>query len=222
VTADAGDDPTTTEPPPLRGELVVLRQPIVEEDLAARLEVPADPELHRMYGGSGEPEPVLAEATRAWLAGFAAQELSRVRKFVIAALIWPDGRPVGSPEGRLVGHVRLTVFSWHDRNARLALGIFDRRFWGRGYGTEAIRLVLRYAFDDLRLHRVDLLVIEYNARAIRAYEKCGFVREGVARESALVDGVWRSDVMMSILEQEYRAQPWASGAADRAEHRAVE
>jgi ribosomal-protein-alanine N-acetyltransferase len=196
--------------PVLRGERVVLRQPIVEQDLAARLEVPADRELHRMYGGSGEPEPVSAEKTRVFLEGFAEQDVSRVRQFAIAALVWPDGRPIGSPEGRFVGHVRLTVFSWHDRNARLALGIFDRRFWARGYGTEAIRLLLRHAFDDLRLHRVDLLVIEYNARAIRAYEKSGFVREGVARENALVDGVRYDDVVMSILAHEYRAQPWAT------------
>ena len=51
-------------------------------------------------------------------------------------------------------------------------------------------------------------VLEYNVRAIRAYEKCGFVREGVERESALVDGAWHGDVIMGILEHEYRSQPW--------------
>jgi RimJ/RimL family protein N-acetyltransferase len=66
-----------------------------------------------------------------------------------------------------------------------------------------------YGFEELRLHRIDLRVLDYNARALRAYEKCGFVREGLERESALVDGTWHSDVIMSILEQEYRAQPWA-------------
>jgi RimJ/RimL family protein N-acetyltransferase len=91
----------------------------------------------------------------------------------------------------------------------MAMGIYDRRFWSRGFGTEALRLLLRYAFDDLALHRVDLRVIAYNVRAMRCYEKCGFVREGVERECALVDGVWHDDVMMGILEDEYRAQPWA-------------
>jgi RimJ/RimL family protein N-acetyltransferase len=199
-----------TELPVLRGERVLLRQPLVEQDLAARLEVPPSRELHRMYGGSGDPGAVTLERARAALEEIAAQDVSKVRRFVIAALVWPDGRPIPQAGGRYIGHVRLTVFSWHDRNARLALGIYDPRFWSRGYGTEAIRLLLRHAFDDLGLHRVDLLVIEYNARAIRAYEKCGFVREGLVRESALVDGTWYSDVQMSILENEYRAQPWAT------------
>ena len=199
----------TPELPTLRGARVLLRQPAVAEDLAARMEVPADPEQRRMYGQSGPPPPVSAERVRADLAGFAAQDPASERHFVIAALAWPDGRPVESPRGRYVGPARLTVFSWSDGDARLAIGIYDRRFWSAGYGTEAIRLLLRYAFDDLGLHRVDLLVIAYNARAIRAYEKCGFVREGVLRESALVDGVRHDDVLMSILEQEYRAQSWA-------------
>jgi RimJ/RimL family protein N-acetyltransferase len=58
-------------------------------------------------------------------------------------------------------------------------------------------------------------VLEYNTRAIRAYEKCGFVREGIERETALVDGAWHGDVIMSLLEDGYRAQPWAAGAVGR-------
>ena len=210
--AGARQPTSPAELPVLRGERVLLRQPVAEQDLAARLEVPPDTELHRMYGGSGGPAPLSPERAREFLDGFADQDLSAVRRFLIAALTWPDGQPIGPAEGRYIGHVRLTVLLWHARSARLALGIYDRRFWSRGYGTEAIRLLLRYAFDDLGLHRVDLLVIEYNARAIRAYEKCGFVREGVVRESALVDGAWYGDIQMSILEHEYRAQPWASRA----------
>lgn len=59
--------------------------------------------------------------------------------------------------------------------------------------------------EQLGLHRVDLRVLAYNHRAIACYEKCGFVREGVEREGALVAGEWHGDVMMSILEAEYRA-----------------
>ncbi len=73
-----------------------------------------------------------------------------------------------------------------------------------GNGTEALRLALRYAFGDLGLHKVYLRVLDYNVRAIRAYEKCGFVREGIERESANVAGEWHDDVMIAILEPEYR------------------
>ena len=198
--------------PVLVGQRVILRQP-VPADVAARLEVPPDPELHRMYGGSGAPGPVTHEGVVAGLEAIRNQDVSKVRWFVIAATHWADGRPVDDPDARYIGHIRLTISSDEDRRARLALGIYDRRFWSHGYGTEAMRLILRYGFDDAGLHRIDLRVLEYNRRAIRAYEKCGFVREGVERESAWIDGGWYSDVMMGILEGEYRSQRWAQSEA---------
>ena len=168
-----------------------------------------------MYGGSAQPAPpggpavfTPAEA-EARLAAYSRQDLNQKRRFVIAALEWPDGRPVDQSEGRYIGGAGLYDIAWPDRRAHLAIGIFDRRFWSHGYGTEAIRLLLRYGFDELQLHRIDLRVLEYNARAIRAYEKCGFVREGVERDSAFVDGAWHSDVIMGILDHDYRSQPWA-------------
>lgn len=59
------------------------------------------------------------------------------------------------------------------------------------------------AFEELNLHRVDLRVLEYNKRAIKCYEKCGFIKEGVEREGALIEGKYETDVFMSILDREY-------------------
>ena len=64
--------------------------------------------------------------------------------------------------------------------------------------------MLRYAFEELGMHRVDLRVLAFNERAIACYEKCGFVREGVEREGSRIGGERQSDVLMSVLEQEYR------------------
>ena len=75
---------------------------------------------------------------------------------------------------------------------------------GRGLGTEVTQLVLRYAFEDIALHRVDLRVIEYNQRAIAMYRSCGFVEEGRERESARADGVFYDDIIMSVLAPEFR------------------
>ncbi len=107
--------------------------------------------------------------------------------------------------GRAVGGVRLHSLDTTDRRARLAIIIFDAGCWGQGLGTESIRCVLAHAFDTLHLHRVDLRVLTFNHRAIACYEKCGFVQEGVEREGAWIADQWETDVMMSILEQEYRA-----------------
>ena len=195
--------------PILEGERVVLRLPI-PDDVAARVEIPRDPEENRMYGGLGEPKVFTVAEVEAGFAEMFHQDLTNVRRFLIAAKVWPDGRLVDEPGGRYIGGIRFHGISPTDRHARLALGIFDRRFWSLGYGTEAIRLMLRYGFEEMGLHRVDLFVLEYKTRAIRAYEKCGFRREGILRDNAFIDGVWYDDILMAILDPEYREQPWVT------------
>jgi RimJ/RimL family protein N-acetyltransferase len=83
--------------------------------------------------------------------------------------------------GSLIGHVRLARVDLRDRRASLAIGIEDFTCLGKGIGTEAIRLVQQYAFGELGLRRLSVRVVEYNHRAIRSYEKCGFVFEGRER-----------------------------------------
>jgi [ribosomal protein S5]-alanine N-acetyltransferase len=87
--------------------------------------------------------------------------------------------------------------------ARYSISFFDSSILGKGLGTETTELVLQFAFNDLKLHRVDLRVLEYNHRAIACYEKCGFVKEGLEREGAYIEGIFFSDLIMSILEREY-------------------
>jgi ribosomal-protein-alanine N-acetyltransferase len=64
-------------------------------------------------------------------------------------------------------------------------------------------LVLDHAFSTLDVHRIELRVLAYNQRAMRCYEKCGFKREGVLRDSVLIAEQWEDDVMMSILKDDY-------------------
>lgn len=104
---------------------------------------------------------------------------------------------------RCIGTAFLHSLVKNDKRARYAIGIFDPSDWGRNFGTEATRLVLDYAFQQLNLHRVDVRVLAYNKRAIRCYEKCGFVQEHIERESAWVDGQWHNDLIMGILAHEH-------------------
>lgn len=103
----------------------------------------------------------------------------------------------------LIGHIRLDQVNMIDRRASLAIGIDDAASLGLGLGTEAIGLVQHFAFEQLKLHRLSVRVLAYNARAIRAYEKCGFIVEGRERETAFVDGTWHDDVMMGVLNREF-------------------
>lgn len=90
------------------------------------------------------------------------------------------------------------------RSTEIDILIGEEGYRGRGHGTDAIRAFLGFLFDTVGLHRVWLATYEHNARARRAYEKAGFVREGVMRQAERVDGRWVDSVIYGILEDEFR------------------
>jgi RimJ/RimL family protein N-acetyltransferase len=177
--------------PILAGPRVVLRA-VRPSDVEDRLRCGRDPEIEHMFGVSVEEHgPLTEEGASAWFQRLAG-----------------DPNPyhwVIEYGGRFIGTARLHSLDPHGRRARYAVGILNRMLLGQGLGTEATQVVLDFAFETLRLHRVDLRVLAYNERAIASYRKCGFVEEGRERESTLVDGSWHDDVMMSVLDHEYRA-----------------
>jgi RimJ/RimL family protein N-acetyltransferase len=91
-----------------------------------------------------------------------------------------------------------------NRNATFGIAIGEKASWDKGYGTEATRLMLDYGFRTLNLHRVTLWVYDTNPRAIHVYQKLGFREEGRKRESEYRDGKYRDDVLMGILEREWK------------------
>jgi RimJ/RimL family protein N-acetyltransferase len=91
-------------------------------------------------------------------------------------------------EDRLLGYVELDGILWNQQVAHVSIAIGERAYWGRGYGADALRLALRFGFDELNLHRVGTTVFSYNTRALALYEKLGFQREGVLREFLHRDG----------------------------------
>lgn len=109
-------------------------------------------------------------------------------------------------EDRLIGFVALHSIEWHNRTALLAIGIGEAGYRGKGYGTDALRLILRYAFTELNLFRVGLDVIANNTRALRAYEQAGFQREGAMRCAVLRNGQRHDLVLMGILRDEWQAR----------------
>ncbi len=106
----------------------------------------------------------------------------------------------------LVGFVALFAIEWGNRTAKMAIGIGEPRFRGMGYGTEAIHLLLHYAFLELNLHRVGLDVIEYNETAIKLYRKMGFEVEGRRRQAVYRQGQRYDVIDMGILESEWTAR----------------
>jgi len=109
-------------------------------------------------------------------------------------------------DDRLIGDVGLDdVFGPH-RDAFLGIALGERDCWGKGYGTDAMRLILRFGFSELNLRRVTLNVFEYNPRAIHIYEKLGFKHEGRQRRFLNREGQRWDLVYMGLLREEWEAQ----------------
>jgi RimJ/RimL family protein N-acetyltransferase len=164
-------------------------RPPVDVDVDRLLALPLDPEAMRMFGVDW-PAPKLRTADEAHGA---------YRKLDQDPLTWV----IDAGDG-YIGHIKLHSLNPQDRRAALAIWIEDGSRRNQGLGTEAIRLVLTYVFDKLGLHRLSIRVLDINARAIRAYEKCGFVREGRERETAYIGGCWHDDVIMGLLDREFQ------------------
>ena len=90
-----------------------------------------------------------------------------------------------------------------NRNANIRIALTNSS-QNKGYGTEALQLMLDYGFGVLNLHRIELNVFSYNHRAMRVYEKVGFKQEGVQREALFYNHQYHDSILMSILEDEYR------------------
>jgi RimJ/RimL family protein N-acetyltransferase len=105
-------------------------------------------------------------------------------------------------DDRLIGMVELDV-DWSNQAAWLGIGIGDADYRGKGYGTEAMRLALNYAFYELNLYRVSLSVFSYNPRAIHVYEKVGFKHEGRLRSAMFRDGQRHDILLMGVLRTEW-------------------
>lgn len=102
-----------------------------------------------------------------------------------------------------VGNIRLFNFDWQARHAEVGLFIGEKQYWSRGYGKEALRLMLSYGFDYLNLNKIYLFVYETNQRGIRAYRKFGFVEEGRLRQQVYKHGRYIDMLFMSILRSEW-------------------
>jgi RimJ/RimL family protein N-acetyltransferase len=149
---------------------------------------------HAVYVGHGHSLPVafFIKSAQKWIEKHAENEGNHA--FTIRTL---DG-------DRIIGGIGLDGIRWMHRDCFVGIGLGDREFWGKGYGTDAMKIILRYAFSELNLHRVTLDVFEYNQRGVRSYEKAGFVFEGRQRGMILREGRRWDVLFIGILREDWQ------------------
>lgn len=175
--------------PVIHGKQVLLRR-IRESDIDDRLIIGRQHEFIHMCGGESLPSPEFPDRA-VWENWY-----DRKKENQFSWIIDVDNHCVGS-----AGFHQISI---EDNSATYRIGIFDPKFHSKGIGTEVTRLLLKYGFETMKWHRIDLKVLDYNLRGIRCYEKCGFKKDGVLRENAYIEGKYYSDIVMSILDYEYQ------------------
>lgn len=150
---------------------------------------PLDPETARLTGSK-------AQFTKEEVISFFLQSVREEDRYLFLLF---------SPEGRIIGESVINEIDWGLRCANFRIAIYQQTQRGKGIGTWMTETVRDFAFAELKLHRLSLDVFSFNPRAERVYQKAGFRREGVLREAVLDGGGYADDILMAMLEAEWKA-----------------
>ena len=105
---------------------------------------------------------------------------------------------------RLIGNCGLHKIDWKNRVAEVGITIGEKDCQSKGFGTEAMELLLEYGFNTVNLHRIELFTYEFNIRALKSYKKIGFTEEGRKRQFFWTKGQYHDSIMMGLLAEEWK------------------
>jgi RimJ/RimL family protein N-acetyltransferase len=183
----------------LQGEKVVLRA-LERDDLPRLWRFNNDLEVE-LAGGGDPPIPQSLARLQAEYEQRAAKGGRDDTHFAIEA------------DGVFIGVCDLRDFDLTDRHCELGITIGDSAYWGQGYGRDAVRLLVEYAFRYRNMNRVFLATNGRNERARRAYAAAGFVEEGRLRQHKWIDGAWDDEIVMGVLRADWERDRANRGAA---------
>lgn len=172
-----------------RGRSIRLTE-LGQEDIATITQWYQNSEFGRLF----DADPAFPRSQRHWKSWFDEEDKDK-NTFVFGI------RPLDNE--RLMGIATLDGILWPHQTAWLAIGIGDTHQRGRGYGTEALRLLIHFGFYELNLYRLQLSVFEYNTRAIAVYERLGFTREGTYRQFLAREGKRYDMYLYGLLRDEW-------------------
>ena len=171
------------------GKLIRLRA-YRKEDIKDALEYVNDPEIKRSMM-PGIPFLYTLEDEEKWYQTNTA--LKDTYNFAIETL----------EDKKYLGGCGVNEVDW--KNSKVVVGIFigDKEYWNKGYGTDAMNVLIKFVFEQMNINKIKLVVYSFNERAIKCYEKCGFQKEGVHRQEAYKDGRYYDEIVMGLLKEEW-------------------
>lgn len=172
-----------------KGEKIRLRE-YKKEDIKLAQEYVNDSEIKRLLN-PGIPFLYTYEDEEKWYENLSASK--DTYNFAIETL----------EDKKYIGGCGINEVDW--KNSYVVVGIFigDKDYLGKGYGTDAMKVLMHFIFEQMNIHKIKLNVFSFNKRAIKSYEKCGFKVEGILRDELFVDGKYHDEVSMGILREEY-------------------
>jgi RimJ/RimL family protein N-acetyltransferase len=177
----------------LKGEKVVLR-PVKRTDIEFFLKWFNDPEVTQylsMY------LPMTEMGEEKFIESLGATASGKDAMFIIEAIEGDGNKPIGC--------ISLDNIHSKDHHAVFGIAIGEKDHWSKGYGTEATRLIIRYGFDQLNLHRINSFAVSFNERSLRLHLSVGFTEEGRQREAVFKNGDYHDHVVFGLLRKEWKA-----------------
>ena len=164
-------------------------------------------DLERNYRWINDREVTRFLSMRYEISLLAEEKWMRERMGLDEPLGWGNvAFAIDTKDGVHIGNINFHEMSAENRTARLGIVIGDKAYWSKGYGTDAMLALLRFGFDEMNLHRIDLTVDEPNERARACYRKCGMVEEARLRLERYARGAYYDQFVMGILRDEFYAR----------------
>lgn len=172
----------------LYGKKVLLRA-LEPEDMEVLRDIVNDPEIERLVGGWSLP--VSKKQQLEWYENISNSNMNI--RFAIE-----------TKEDGVIGMADLRILDWKNRVAFHGIKIGNKKFRGRGYGKDVVLTIMKYAFEELQLNRLDGTIIEYNIPSKKLYlEKCGWKLEGLRRQYVFKNNKYHDELIVGILRSEY-------------------
>lgn len=174
------------------GEKVKLRA-YRKEDVESACNFMNDFETRRLMS-TLIPYPFLMEQEQKWYEGL--QNTKESYSFAIE----------DKETDKYIGGCGINKVDWINRVATVGIFIGDKNYWGKGFGTDAMKVLIRFIFEQMNMNKIKLNVFSFNERAKKCYEKCGFQVEGTLRQELFRDGKYYDEYIMSVLFEEWKTR----------------